>query len=310
MKKKFLYLFFTLLLLVSCQPNTNQGKTPSTTKDPNSSIQDKEKEKDNKQGDNFLTGTLYFMKNNFIFSSNPDGSNVKQISTTGGEGKPDSHPSVSRDGKFVVYGLNSAKIYMISSTGGKEKLVANQWYADNPVLSPNYKRVAFDMDYHGNFVIATSFTETGEFETNYSAAYKQRSFPDWSPDGKLIVATELYNISEGFQLVLIDVETKESKLITNDPEHDYFSAAFSPDGKQLAVIKAKMDTENYSLIIMDVGGSNQKELVNIVSHSRPAWSPDGKYIAYEKGESIYIVPVAGGEAKLVLENAKSPAWGK
>src|SRR5882724_377893 len=41
----------------------------------------------------------------------------------------------------------------------------------------------------------------------------------------------------------------------------------------------------------------------------PAWSPDGRYIAFERADSIYLIPPLGGpERKLADFNASHVAW--
>ncbi|OZM56332.1 hypothetical protein CIB95_13035 [Lottiidibacillus patelloidae] len=285
-----------LLILSACSENVQ--------------VQEGAKEAGEEEGQKQSTfsGTLYFMKDNFIFSANPDGSNLQQLSTTGVDGKPDSNPDVSNDGLSIVYSFEKTKIFMIPASGGQEKLVASQWLSDNPVFSPDKSKVAFDMSYN-LMLIATAFTESGEFERTYSG-FSPRGWPDWSPDGSSIIATQLSDDGTYFKLVLIDVNSNKAKDLLNDANHDYFQASYNHDGSKIAVVKAPVDTEEYQLWVMNADGSGGVNLISGIVMARPAWSTDGKHIAFEKNNSIYIVPVSGGKPKLVIEGAKAPAWGK
>ncbi|OZM56455.1 hypothetical protein CIB95_11815 [Lottiidibacillus patelloidae] len=255
-----------------------------------------------------LAGKLYFMKDNFIFSANTDGTGITQISTTGESEKPDANPSVSLDGKYITYSNNKTKIYMIASAGGEEKLVANQWFADHPVFSPDAAMVTFDMESYG-MTIATAHTESGDFGKTYDSIYP-RSWPHWSPTTKTVIATQISNNGEYFKLITIDLDTKDAEILIDDPNVDYFFATYNYDGDKIAVIRAPTGTEDYSLWIMNADGSNGKELVTDVTMARPAWAPDGKHIAFEKDNSIFIMPVDGGDAKEVIKGGTAPAWGK
>jgi Tol biopolymer transport system component len=267
-----------------------------------------EKESEEKHKQSTLTGTIYFMKDNFIFSAKPDGTNLQQLSTTGVVGKPDSNPDVSEDGMSLVYSFDKSKIYMIPVTGGQEKLIASQWLSDHPTISPDKKYVAFDMSYN-LMLIATARTESGEIAATYSNSYP-RGWPDWSPDGESLIATELSEDGNYFKLVLIDVNTKEGKDLINDQNNDYFLASYNPTGDKIAVVRAPVGTEDYHLWLMNADGSGGIDLVGGIAMARPAWSPDGNHIAFEMNDSIYIVPASGGAPQLVIEGANAPAWGK
>jgi Tol biopolymer transport system component len=70
----------------------------------------------------------------------------------------------------------------------------------------------------------------------------------------------------------------------------------STDGGALAYV-AKLD-EGRGLFALPVSGSLEpKLLVNIESKkaNTPQWSPDGSQLAYADGNSLYVIPAAGGQ---------------
>ena len=42
--------------------------------------------------------------------------------------------------------------------------------------------------------------------------------------------------------------------------------------------------------------------------SQPSWSPDGRFMAFARGNDIYVVPAAGGTARRVLTGGQQPVW--
>jgi len=85
---------------------------------------------------------------------------------------------------------------------------------------------------------------------------------------------------------------------------------FLPEGKKFIFVRKRMDKKQnkyYSDIwIMDVSGRNRRQLTFGKFDSSPKISPDGKLLAFtskrekdSQGTELYILPLDGGESKLV-----------
>lgn len=144
----------------------------------------------------------------------------------------------------------------------------------------------------------------------------------WSTDSK-----KLYFVSDrngNFDLFSIDVATKEVKPISTDP-NDENSPKLSPDGKWVSFLRSgtqggiyvwPADGSAAPRRVTESKGNNLEFGVGINSYS---WSPDNKWIAFSRRDSIdsadvWVVPLAGG----TTANAKNvtyypgrnsePAW--
>jgi serine/threonine protein kinase/Tol biopolymer transport system component len=92
-------------------------------------------------------------------------------------------------------------------------------------------------------------------------------------------------------------------------------ARFSPDGNQIAFAWDGEKGDNWGIYVKLIGTEKPLRLATDPDDDRfPAWSPDGRYIAFcrynSKGEgAIYVVPALGGpEHRLPTPSLGWPAW--
>src|SRR6267143_2592794 len=183
----------------------------------------------------------------------------------------------------------------------------------------------------------------------------------WAPDGKriaLVVADadtakpktpppividrfQFKQDEEGYlgkqrrHLYVLDVESGKTTMLTSG-DYDEVLPAWSPDGNSLAFVsKRRPDFDrdnNWDLYAIDAapgGGVAPRQLTTFEgpdndpdTESRPAWSPDGRSIAYLQGgplkliyyavEKLAVVPAAGGAPRILTaaldRNVGSPVW--
>ena len=145
---------------------------------------------------------------------------------------------------------------------------------------------------------------------------KQR--PKWSPDGKTLIFAR--HVGAKIRLILLDVKTgKERRLTKND--NPMYDAVWSPDGKRLAFAFDKISPNqgDMDVHLIDADGKNQKPLAvsqGKLSHEEsPAWSADGKRIAYSStrdgNQELYVIGIDGKNRKRLTGNPAidaHPAW--
>jgi serine/threonine protein kinase len=135
--------------------------------------------------------------------------------------------------------------------------------------------------------------------------------PWWSPGGdKLAFFSQVNNQNQAFVInyplpgTLQDLKTRSWTDYTHTP-------TWSPNGDRI-LLAATQQNKNRFIIL---NASNGKVLSSIspgIEQARlPAWSPNGKLIAFTDGKAIYTIPIDGG-IPVTLTTAGhenySPAW--
>jgi TolB protein len=125
------------------------------------------------------------------------------------------------------------------------------------------------------------------------------------------------------ELYVMDADGGNLKRVTSNEDADA-SPSWSPDGERLVFARAKRtgraDVET-SLYVMNADGSGERMLrrepraQTPVFLAGPAWSPDGKRIAFTRirfdqtpDAAVYVMDADGGRATKIADEAVEPDW--
>ena len=244
-----------------------------------------------------------------------DGSENRAL-TFGNKGQK--HPRWSPDGKWIGFlsgredDNENDQLWIMPIGGGEaEKLTTVKGGVDDFAWSPDSKRIALvvhDPD--------PREPEKAEKEKKtVPPLVIDRFFFKKDVDGYL---TQRYS-----HLQLLDVASRKIEPLTSG-KHDDVWPAWSPDGKEIAFVTKRGDdpdrSENWDVwaIAAEPGGKERQITTSPEADphpdwdSAPAWSPDGKWIAYIHGgdpkkisyavHALAITPAAGGQPKVLTEN--------
>lgn len=155
---------------------------------------------------------------------------------------------------------------------------------------------------------------TGDLVNLTNLPASEDESPDWSPVGRQIVFSSNRDTGDGrlnSNIWVMDWDGSDPKQLTETVAWENIRPTWSPDASQVAFYRwglaenAAEITEGgpSGLWVMDADGDNQLLLVPMADiwgpgMDIPAWSPDGKYIAYQGGtigeRDIYLVSVVDG----------------
>lgn len=135
-------------------------------------------------------------------------------------------------------------------------------------------------------------------------------YPSWSPDMKRIAFFRFYSFDRSALFVMnadgSDVRNIRNTRYVNSP------ASWSPDGRRLAISTSVDATTSHHLLVLNLADHSETALVSSgLSADWPAWSPDGKSIAYVTND-IYTINADGSNRRNLTDgkfnDVRSPDW--
>jgi len=225
--------------------------------------------------------------------------------------------TVSSDGTLAyVPGHGSAdedRLVWVDRSGGTSVAVDAPGRFGHPRLSPDGATVAVDSGTGAESDILTFDLDRG---TATRVTVSGRNvMPVWSPGGEWIA----YSSEQGGPAALYRVGTGGGgtpELLYGDSEVASWVRSWSPDGSTIAFYQLKtVGGTGRDLWIYDLPGGRAEEYVATPFNERsPAFSPDGRWIAYVSNESgrdeVYARSYPRPDTKIAISNTggREPVW--
>lgn len=280
----------------------------------------------------FLCGTLFEVPT-------PDGIIVVEL-----EGKP-IPVKVNEDGTITVTDPNDGKAIEVKVDKGKQLLTLTKaefralalefnlstkdgrWlkakFVPSVVPAALAKReLLIASQRTGNFEIFL-LTLDGTVVKNLSNHPAEDLNPAWSPDGHKVAFASSRG-GQHFDIYLMDADGGGVKRLTNGPWSSAWPS-WSPDGKKILFTAQVGKKPQQQIFVVDVRDGTKQQLTHSESATffaggaDPAWSPDGKNIAFisdrsGQGFRVYVMGADGGNVKAVSTSSSNhfgfmyPAW--
>jgi TolB protein len=210
--------------------------------------------------------------------------------------------------------FRTSELYVVHARGGRSRNLTNNELDDvDPSWSPDGKQVVFASRRRGSFDLYLMNARGGSVRRLLALRGDQRE-PVWSPDGKLIafVSPDRRRNEKGWRPPQLFVMTAEGTGITQVTHGDNGAEdpAWSPNGTELA------GSDGY-IFTVSLDGSDFRELQPAVEaefDAHPSWSPDGKRIAFDRGEldfsttDIWVMDADGSGQRRLARFGAQPSW--
>ena len=226
------------------------------------------------------------------------------------------HPLFSPDGRYLAFlatrgddeeKKKGAQVWLLNRAGGEaQKLTDAKGGVSDFAWSPDGKRLV---------LVVGTFDPASDPEK--MEGWKRKTEPP------IVIDRYQFKTDEGgylkrfpSHLSLFDLESKKEEPLTGGP-FDETDPGWSPDGRTIAFVSNRsepdpdrsVDTNIYTIEARP--GSEPRRVTPYPGHDsgRPAFSPDGQWIAYYQGDEaryaayelnkLAVVPASGGAARLL-----------
>jgi hypothetical protein len=254
-------------------------------------------------------------------NSGGDGGGDTTATTTGSH----TTTTVVRSGAFVAGRIAysaSGTIWSVNPDGTEPGRLASPGYF--PAWSPDHSAVAYsDSDNPGG----TLYVATASDAYPVTTGVAKDSHPAWSPDAKQITFARIdlsqnQQSSEYSEIWAVNRDGTNVRQLTHLPCLSS-DPSWSPDGKKIVFWSSTDHCSpgpgfgNYELYTINVDGSGLKRLGTTPNSGAPAWSPDGKTIAFScdgysgVGVEVCVMNADGTNAHRITNlsgDQTDPAW--
>ena len=266
--------------------------------------------------------------NGEIYSMDADSSSPRNLTQ---DPAMDVRPAWSLDGRSIAFVSSRdgrSAVYVMNADGsGKRNLTRGRAIADYPIWSPDGRKIAFlgctdsprrctrFVGYQPSYQLYVVNADGGglrrlRLDPARSNRYRLQYPLVWSPDGR--------TIHSGRYLVRTD--GSGSRWLPYIP----LTAVWSPDGRRIAFARPRGRTgpgpccysARSDIYVMNADGSGTRKLThNARQNAEPAWSPDGRKIAFRStrngNRDIYVMNANGSGKRNLTRNAawdSRPSW--
>jgi serine/threonine-protein kinase len=181
-----------------------------------------------------------------------------------------------------------------------------------PRFSPDGRRIAF--------VIDTDPQQIWVYELSGASSVRQLTFtgrnayPVWSPDGKRLTFLSDREGDQGIFWQLADGTGAAERLTKPEQRTSHQPESWFPDGQRLVFSVVKQG--NASSWFLSLPDKKEEPFVEVPSSNglRASVSPDGRWVAYQSGETgrneIFVESFPKGtKFRITKDGGRQPVWG-
>ncbi len=203
------------------------------------------------------------------------------------------------------------------ASGTLTPLTTDPGYQAEPTFSPDGETIAYVSDRDGNFEIYLQQVSGGP-AINLTRDRAADIQPAFSPDGRQIAFVsdrsgggDVFVAGPSLPMVggdiwLMPALGGAARRIVGPGNFP----SWSPDGRAIVYVYGTFRQSRIATVAAEGGAPADLEVkgLPLVRFFYPSYSGDGRWIAFQNGSTVCVVPAGGGEAHQIA-NGERPAWG-
>ncbi len=269
---------------------------------------------------------LAFVREGEIYLASTDGTEVVRL-TTPQAGVFNSDPAWSPDGSRIAFTRSGSDefdvwvqdVYVMNADGSNPVRLTGE-HANNtsPTWSPDGQSVvfsAFSRVSGSADLYLTSATVPGG-ATRLTTSPGWEAYPEWSPDGSRIVFSSdwrAYDFLSDLYIMGSDGSGARALIVGPfawvDTLRFHSHPAWSPSGQQIAFIVCGYSRgSTCNVAVANADGTGVTTVARATEIAKPAWSRDGRILAFTQAASIRFVRLDGTGEGVLISSGHSPAF--
>jgi Tol biopolymer transport system component len=226
-----------------------------------------------------------------------------------------SAPDMSKDGKTVSF-VQDGNVAVTDATGANKRIIKRHigLSVQFPRLNANGRLVLWTELVYG-FTYNAQYLYTSDTKGKHVVESAQRDYlAAWAAHD------DVFRDSPG-KRTIICVTSRASDACKREvahapagyPFHEFLNRPeVSPNGHYLAAtVAAQYGAQPTYLALYDTKSATLvRNLTNGPADDDPTWSPDGKWLAFNRGGDVYRVSAKGGTTKKLVAKGGMAGWGK
>jgi hypothetical protein len=221
--------------------------------------------------------------------------------------------SVSHLGRIAFAAYDAAEeayaTYVVQANGNGLTRVVGE--ASQPAFSPDGQEIVLHSWRPDRLGLQVVSAEGGEMADAIIGTQIEDSAPSWSRDGTKMAFASNKEGDRKWRIYvswLVGVDEPVELRLGESPD-------WSPEGDRIVYRGCDERGDNCGLYIMDENGANPTRLTTDASDNAPAWSPDGRRVAFMSARDgnweVYVVDLANPKPRRLTTNPANdglPAW--
>jgi serine/threonine-protein kinase len=212
----------------------------------------------------------------------------------------------------IVYGQGGGALrrdlLIVSRAGEVSRIPGEPRVFANPRVSPDGRKLAIGVTDPTTLTRDVWVVDLGQYTWSRITTDGLSDRPIWTPDGRRLV----YSSNDDLWWIAADGSGRPDSLLVANGSR--YGGTVTADEHALIFAESGSDRAGIRRLVFDSLPASTLLVPGSFGEAAPALSPDGRWLAYQSGETgrpqVYVRPYSGGGARvsISLQGGSEPVW--